>query len=291
MFGCLKSLQAHLRHLVWQVQRVEQGDFSQRVEFMGDFSSAFNSMIQHLDSTRKTLKKNEEAMQALATSLRIEMDSRNKTLKALKESELRFKYLAGHDHLTGILNRKAFMDRAQMEFESAAIHKIPCCMAIMDIDHFKKFNDNYGHLAGDEILRHVVQVVDQTLRKSDFMGRYGGEEFVFFFYNSDIENTFCILERIREAIMSSPMEWNGKMLYVTASFGVCEMLEKNLLDERQIETILNLADNALYEAKKTGRNRVVCHGVPEIFPEPETLDFTLVPSVIQTKESARSLNL
>jgi diguanylate cyclase (GGDEF)-like protein len=183
-------------------------------------------------------------------------------MDALKESETRFKYLASHDPLTGALNRRSFLDRALAEFGAAAIRRIPCCLAIMDIDHFKLFNDTYGHLAGDAILQHVVKVISQVLRKSDFMGRYGGEEFIFVFCNSIIETTGHIVERIRETIATSPINWEGKALTVTASFGVSVAPEGRIpSDQSFMDELINTADSALYEAKKTGRNRVVCQKI------------------------------
>ncbi|MDR1212104.1 MAG: GGDEF domain-containing protein [Spirochaetaceae bacterium] len=260
--GCLKSLQAHLRHMVWQVKQVEQGDFTQRVEFLGEFSDAFNNMVIQLHETLDALQKKEHALEILAANLRNEVSLRNEAMDALKESETRFKYMASHDPLTGALNRRSFLDRALAEFEAAAIRRIPCCLAIMDIDLFKIFNDTYGHLAGDAILQHVVRVISQVLRKSDFMGRYGGEEFIFLFCNSTLETTGHIVERIRETIASSPLAWEGRNLTVTASFGVSVAPEGKIpQDQSFIDRLITIADAALYKAKKDGRNRVVCQQV------------------------------
>jgi diguanylate cyclase (GGDEF)-like protein len=134
----------------------------------------------------------------------------------------------------------------------------------MDIDYFKLFNDTYGHPAGDAILQHVVKIISQVLRKSDFMGRYGGEEFIFLFCNATLTTTGHIVERIRETIASSPMKWNDQLLTVTASFGISIAPEgKNPGDKNYIDELISIADSALYEAKKTGRNRVVCQKVPQ----------------------------
>ncbi|MDR1428950.1 MAG: GGDEF domain-containing protein [Spirochaetaceae bacterium] len=262
--GCLKSLQAHLRHMVWQVKQVEQGDFTQRVEFLGEFSDAFNNMVTQLDETLNALQKKEHALEILTSNLRNEVSLRNEAMDALKESETRFKYLASHDPLTGALNRRSFLDRAFAEFEAAAIRRIPCCLAIMDIDLFKAFNDTYGHLAGDATLQHVVKVISQILRKSDFMGRYGGEEFIFLFCNSTLESTGHIVERIRETIASSPLNWEERSLTVTASFGVSVAPEGKIPhDQSFMDELITVADAALYEAKKAGRNRVVCQKVTQ----------------------------
>ncbi|QQO11077.1 sensor domain-containing diguanylate cyclase [Breznakiella homolactica] len=257
--GCMKSLQAHLRHMVWQVQQVERGDFNQRVEFLGEFSSAFNSMVSQLENTLQTLQRKEETLVVLTDNLRNEVDLRNSAMEALQESETRFKYLASHDPLTGALNRRSFMERAMMELKSAAGHSIPCSIALMDIDHFKMFNDTHGHLGGDAALQHVVELVSHVLRKSDFMGRYGGEEFIFLFSNADLETSCRIVERIREVIASSPVKLESGNTTITASFGVTMTRKgQDPGDKNYIQSLINTADIALYRAKAAGRNQVVC---------------------------------
>jgi diguanylate cyclase (GGDEF)-like protein len=256
--GCMKALQAHLRHLIWQVQMVEQGDFSQQVQFMGEFSLAFNSMVRQMDATLRELKQKEETLTALTNNLRSEVDLRNSVVEALQESESRFKYLASHDPLTGVLNRRSFLERAGAELQIILARSIPCCLAMLDIDHFKQFNDTYGHLAGDEALRHTVRVISSALRKNDFMGRYGGEEFVLFFSGADLETGIVIAERVRKSLAASPVNLEIGPVCITASFGV-SLASGNADTETQepIQFLINNADIALYKAKETGRNRVV----------------------------------
>jgi diguanylate cyclase (GGDEF)-like protein len=259
--GCLKALQAHLRHLIWQVQLVEKGDFSQEVRFMGEFSTAFNNMTSQLNRTLSMLKKKEETLTALTENLRSEVDRRETVVEALQESEARFKYLASHDVLTGALNRVSFFERADADLKHAADRGIPCCVVMMDIDHFKVFNDTYGHGAGDETLRHVVRVIAEGLRKTDFMGRYGGEEFVLFFYNAEVTTGMMIAERLRAALEKNqvPLE-NGNVL-VTGSFGVVQTKEDDDPDtENYMQSLVNKADSAMYAAKRAGRNRVLLYG-------------------------------
>jgi diguanylate cyclase (GGDEF)-like protein len=257
--GCIKALQAHLRHMIWQVQMVEQGDFSQQVQFMGEFSNAFNGMVRKLDETLKTLKGKEETLLALTTDLQNEVLLRTSAVESLRESESQFKYLACHDPLTGAINRRSFMERAVMEVQIARVQNLPCCLAMMDIDHFKNFNDTYGHLAGDETLRHVVKVIGSILRKGDFMGRYGGEEFVFFFTGANLETGGAIAERVRVSVLSNPVSLECGPQVVTASFGVALVTEmEDAEDPAFLQGIINNADLAMYQAKAAGRNRVVC---------------------------------
>ena len=236
--GCLKALQANLRHLIWQVKLVEKGDFSQEIKFMGEFSHAFNNMLR---------------------KLRIRLSELQEHEKNLKESEARFKFLANHDPLTGVYNRRSFIELAGVELSNAASLSVPCCLAMMDIDHFKLFNDTYGHLAGDEALRHAVKTIEVTLRKNDFMGRYGGEEFILFFYDTDEETGFRVVERLRKNLPEKPVFLKNGPVSIYASFGVVASSMEDPKDKDYVQTLISDADTALYAAKKAGRNRVILY--------------------------------
>jgi diguanylate cyclase (GGDEF)-like protein len=256
--GCLKALQSHLQHLIWQVRLVEKGDFTQEVRFMGEFSTAFNNMVRQLNKTLQELKQKEETLMALTDTLRNEVNNRNTVVEALQESEARLKYLASHDPLTGTFNRLSFIEMAAAELKNAAKAGVHCCMAIMDIDHFKRFNDTYGHVSGDEALRHIVRVLSGGLRKGDFLGRYGGEEFTIFFFNSDKEAGMAIAERLRNALASSPVLLENQAVQVTASFGVTGA-EGDPGEKEYVQKLVTNADIALYSAKRRGRNKVVLY--------------------------------
>jgi diguanylate cyclase (GGDEF)-like protein len=201
------------------------------------------------------------ALLKTAETLQNEMNQRNSTVIALQEREYRFRYLATHDSLTGAMNRSSFIERAGRELRSGFSMGSVCGVVMMDIDHFKRFNDTWGHQAGDEALRFVVNVVSSALRKNDFMGRYGGEEFVFFFGGADQKTSMTIAERIRETIASKPVNLESGPVSITASFGVAVANSVEFPGDEYINGIINNADMAMYQAKKTGRNRVVC------FPE------------------------
>jgi diguanylate cyclase (GGDEF)-like protein len=253
--GCFKALQAHLRHLAWQIKMVEKGEFNQEVRFMGDFSETFNSMVHSLHLNLTQLKRNEESLIKINDKLRKEVDR----MGILKESEARFKFLANHDPLTGILNRRSFIEKAGVRLAKAAKRNIPCCLAMMDIDHFKDFNDTYGHPAGDEALRHVSRIIKDGLRKNDFVGRYGGEEFILFFYSADEETGMYVLERLRKNLAETPVyiETGPEIIY--ASFGLAGNFRENSGDKKYMQHLITDADTALYAAKMAGRNRVVLY--------------------------------
>ena len=274
--GCLKSLQAHLKHLIWQVQMLEKGDFSQEVRFMGEFSVAFNNMVRSFSQSLSKMQDKEETLIEINNRLRKEVAR----MEILKESEARFKFLASHDPLTGILNRRSFIEMAGIDLANAADLGVPCCLAMMDIDHFKDFNDTYGHLAGDEALRHAVKIVEARLRKNDFMGRYGGEEFILFFYGADENIGMRVLERLRQNLSETPVTLDNGPAIIRASFGLVLSDMNNAREKGHVQKLINDADTALYAAKMTGRNRVV------IFcPELETRRQLTIPLFQENSET------
>ncbi|WAW10502.1 GGDEF domain-containing protein [Oxalobacter vibrioformis] len=258
--GGLKALQSNLRHLTWQAQQVERGDFKQEVHFLGDFSVAFNSMVAQLDRTMKELRQNEEALTVLTDSLQKEITLRTAAANALKKSEARFKYLAEHDALTNTLNRRSFHAMILSELNNAHENDTTCCVALLDVDHFKTFNDTYGHTEGDIALQHIVAVAQGHLRQTDMLGRYGGEEFIFFFGKADLDQGMAVADRIRLAIENTPVKLsNGTQIPISASIGVA-VIKPEWYDAENANKFLQFhianADNALYKAKQAGRNAV-----------------------------------
>jgi diguanylate cyclase (GGDEF)-like protein len=217
-----------------------------------------------LEKIRSTLSMfstdHNENLLVLIERLHRQIDIQKTAMKALQKSESRYKDLASHDYLTGILNRRSFSERVIDELDYAVRLKIPCGIIMIDIDHFKTFNDTYGHYAGDEALRHTVKVVSTFSRKHDVLGRCGGEEFVFFFTNADNEKALIVAERIREAIQNSPVILDTGPVLITASLGVvtANTSEFHFGDNKKafVENLIHNADIAMYKAKNAGRNRV-----------------------------------
>ncbi len=257
--GMIKSLQANLNHLIWQMEQVEAGDLTQRVDFMGDFAAAFNSMVFQLDSALTALRTKERELTAITEELRQEVDKREAALRALQQSEENFRYLAEHDPLTGILNRRSFMAQAELELAKNTIMDDASSIAIMDLDHFKQFNDTHGHPAGDRALKQVADLSGAILRPNDIMGRMGGEEFLFFFSKTNIDQARRVAERIRERIAEQPIQVDHGQALITASIGVVSFYANQ--DSQSdgftiLEQALAIADEALYRAKAAGRNKV-----------------------------------
>ncbi|MFZ5648125.1 MAG: GGDEF domain-containing protein [Bacillota bacterium] len=157
------------------------------------------------------------------------------------------------DRLTGVPNRR----QLDKQLEKLVGRMAPLSVIMMDIDHFKKVNDIYGHGAGDLFLKHFASTVKSTKRPLDFPGRYGGEEFMVI-CNTGLGNAVEMAERVRQSVSGNPFNISeGHMLPITASFGVSEFIPGDTP-----QTLLKRADNVLYEAKKTGRNKVVRGGQP-----------------------------
>lgn len=288
--GTVKSLQANMQHLLWQMQQVEKGDFSQRVDFMGEFSLVFNKMVKQLDDALTSLRIKEEELVRMAADLKLEVEKRGAALAVLQKSEENLKYLAEHDPLTGLLNRRSFFARAEMELARSSILDTPGCIALMDVDRFKDFNDSYGHLNGDAALRHIAEIGSHALREGDIMGRYGGEEFVYFFSKAGPEQAFNAAERIRKLIAETPVTLlEGSKVNISASFGVVSIPPSfmSAKDINLMETAIFLADVGLYRAKSEGRNQVCLEPFHPSLPTGSSCRLQVADN-IETTEAAKT---
>jgi len=159
------------------------------------------------------------------------------------------------DALTKVYNRKYFVERLSAEIAYAQRHLSPLSVVLFDLDHFKKVNDTYGHLAGDVVLRVVAAQVQRTIRTEDVLARYGGEEFVLLVRGIPHHNVAHFGERVRKAVDRLTVPWETYQLKATISVGVASISE---LDSNATgEILLHRADERLYRAKSAGRNRVI----------------------------------
>ena len=229
-----------------------------RTDEIGELARWFNALTAKVGAMLEDLRGKEEALTTLTASLQQEAERRNATLQALKKSAQRFKELADRDPLTNLLNRRAFFSCAEMGMQSAYSLKQPCCVCLLDVDHFKRFNDTFGHQEGDRALQYVTRICKRMLCPADIMGRYGGEEFIIFLPAIGAKQGYAAVERIRQTIEEHPFSLEkGGTTQLTASFGLAVILP----DETQnyAETLrltIHRADAALYEAKAMGRNRI-----------------------------------
>ena len=161
--------------------------------------------------------------------------------------------LATTDGLTGLYNHRTFQDRLSEELIRAERYNKSIILLLLDIDHFKRFNDTYGHQTGDEVLKTIAKIIRGNTRKVDFPARYGGEEFVIILPESDCEHARVIAERIRTAVMEYPFYVkDGSRVQLTVSIGISCFPK----DATEKVDLIKKADIALYNAKKEGRNRV-----------------------------------
>lgn len=228
--GALKELQADLRHLTWQTQCVAAGQFQHRVNFLGDFSTAFNTMTERLQHTVSELERQ-----------------------------------SAFDFLTGLPNRGAFEERARAALKSDVCRDRRSTLIMGDIDFFKRINDTYGHVCGDAVLCAFAAALRAGLRPGDLCCRYGGEEFLILLPGADAMTGGAVAERLRRAVENTPVVWDGRVIRVTASFGVCPV--GGHADETHggdaLRDLIQAADCCLYLAKRQGRNQVVSEGRDE----------------------------
>ncbi len=166
--------------------------------------------------------------------------------------EGKLRYQATIDPLTQIFNRRHFFEVAHKELERSQRYKRPLSIIILDLDHFKKVNDTYGHGVGDEVLRRISTLNKENLRENDIFARYGGEEFVILLPETDIEQAYQMAERMREKCAKTPLKIGKKSINMTISFGVSSLGKEKL----PLDKLLLRADKALYKSKKGGRNQV-----------------------------------
>lgn len=159
--------------------------------------------------------------------------------------------LATTDTLTGLFNRRHFNEISERAVAQARRTKSPCAVALLDIDHFKSFNDTHGHEAGDRVLVSVAQTLGASLRESDVLARWGGEEFVLLMADTEMSGALIMAERIRSAVEASEVRYGSVVLRCTISIGL-SMVQA----DQGFNAVMVKADNALYQSKAAGRNRV-----------------------------------
>lgn len=179
----------------------------------------------------------------------------------LETANQRLQALAHQDGLTGLMNRRRFDELFEEEFRRARRHQVPLGVLLLDVDHFKGYNDHYGHLAGDECLRRLSRTIQSVLRRAgDHVARYGGEEFVVILPATNRHGAMVAGERIRAAVAAMAIEHSGSALgIVTVSVGCSSMIPS--YNEEISMNLIAAADRALYQAKSEGRNRVAAPAV------------------------------
>lgn len=204
-----------------------------------------------------------------------EIELRKLSEERLKAISLKYQKMAIQDFLTGVSNRRYFIERAEEELSRAKRYKHPITFFMMDIDHFKKINDTYGHQTGDKVLKNVATVCIDNLRVHDLFGRIGGEEFAALLPETPSDEALPVAERIRKSIEESLWRIDNKVVSCTISIGMSQLIihESELMDRdsmlevngvesesgggsQTLDQLMKKADEALYSAKSSGRNCV-----------------------------------
>lgn len=170
--------------------------------------------------------------------------------RQLESANTQLRKLALRDGLTGLLNRRYWEECLEREFARHIRYQSPASLVMFDIDHFKHFNDTYGHQLGDEVIREVSRMTKEFARETDFAGRYGGEEFVVLLPDTPLDGAMQFAERLRGAVERLTIEHADEILKVTISLGVAELSDHMAAHPQLIEA----ADKALYQSKEQGRN-------------------------------------
>ena len=238
-------------------------DATEKLSVVTD-SVALRSIIDRLVQGTKEMGQNNKKLEARLSASREEIEQLQQSLRAVRTESMT-------DPLTTLSNRK-FFDQSLAKLMAEARHKDePLSLLMCDIDHFKNFNDSYGHLTGDQVLRLVAIAVKQNVKGQDIAARYGGEEFVVALPNTALQSAITVAEHIRRAVMSKELvkrSTGEKLGRVTISIGSAVLRPNDTA-----QTLIERADKCLYAAKRNGRNRVMCETDPEAgmqVPKPTT---------------------
>jgi diguanylate cyclase (GGDEF)-like protein len=178
----------------------------------------------------------------------------------IRELEQQASKLATYDALTDIMNRRAFLQSAESAFRLSQIQRSPLALIFIDLDFFKSVNDTHGHAAGDLVLRSAAVILNNSKRKSDLVARFGGEEFILLLPGTELAGALYLAEQLRLAFKKDELHFSGKLIRYGASLGVA-CLDQG--DPADLEKLIKQADQALYEAKASGRDKVVAYSSPQ----------------------------
>ena len=237
--------------------REQIADIRSVVTGSGDLGELGTSVRDHLTMILQAMEKyqqdEEEREQKLEAKLKLLQERLNEMEAEVKESRLAIeeqKRKATHDPLTGLPNRDAYQGRLEEELVRRHRYGGNLALIVADVDHFKKINDNYGHLAGDRVLTLIARTLRKHLRDIDFIARFGGEEFVILMPETNGADAWTAAEKLRTKIEQSPFNFRKERVPVTMSFGISEFRALESPD-----VVFERADKALYKAKESGRNQ------------------------------------
>ncbi len=217
------------------------------------------ALLEQLRARQRDAELAKARLEDVNERLEAHVHEKTEQLEALNRG---LRELASIDPLTGIANRRAFFERGHREFDNSVRYGMPLSLLMLDLDHFKRVNDRYGHQAGDQVLRQVATWIVEMLRSGDLGARYGGEEFVVLAPHTGLHDAATLAARIKERISRCAIVYDRKALHVTISIGVASRID----GDANLQALLRRADAALYDAKRAGRDRVALADVTEGSP-------------------------
>jgi diguanylate cyclase len=210
------------------------------------------NMSRTIDEAEQSSKAEQLVMMQLLSEMKAQLVSLEEEAAGYKDRLVEQKKHNYKDTLTSLPNRQAYNERIEVEYARWKRHGTGLCLAVLDVDHFKRVNDNYGHAAGDKTLRVIALNIGRCLRSTDFLARWGGEEFVILFPQSDIADIEKPLELINQRIREIPFKFKDQRVTITISIGATSFVNADI-----IESVFERADKNLFQAKNTGRNRCI----------------------------------
>ncbi|MCR8923752.1 GGDEF domain-containing protein [Dasania sp. GY-MA-18] len=249
-----------------QAQQLLQASMREQVAAMQDSVANADDLEQlklevsdRLDQVLSVMSKHQGSEQTREQNLSAQLNALVEQVKNMEQQSQQAeqqieeqRQRALRDVLTQLPNREAYNQHLEQEYERWRRYQRPLSLVVCDIDHFKSINDSYGHQAGDKVLRIVARSIASRLRKSDFIARFGGEEFVVLMPETDQQAAYQVIDHLREAIAQCPFHFKEQPVTITLSFGVTEFS-----GEDKPDAAFARADKALYQAKHEGRNRVI----------------------------------
>ena len=240
-------------------QRTIRG-FSQQISQAGNIADLNSVLSEIMTETQKAQEEATRSRDAMVDA-RQEVEKAEERIQALEQQLQQMGELVREDQLTGSLNRRGMDESLDREIANALRRETPLCVALLDLDDFKRINDTHGHATGDEVLVHLVQVIRETLRKLDVIARFGGEEFVILMPETSPQDAVQIITRVQRELTKRIFMHESQRLLITFSAGVSVYHP----GESQAE-LLKRTDVALYKAKNAGKNRIVFADPPADAP-------------------------
>lgn len=241
-----------------EMDKISEEEFKEKLDFLWVMANQIsNQAYQHLryQTMLASLKKSQKELGDYKDNLEILI---NKRTAELEDAFEKIKQISVSDALTGCFNRGGINKYLPREMIRSKRYNNPVAVILCDLDHFKRINDTYGHQSGDLVLKQVVTQMQDLIRADiDWVARYGGEEFLVVLPLTDIAGALIVAGRLKRAIEQIPFTFSGKIVHVTASFGVSGVSDWQMHEHVCHETLLNSADVYLYRAKEGGRNQVI----------------------------------